>query len=99
MFQPENYDILILSDRNRSGELALMDQVVLPRLELLIVGHHGSAGATSLELLWQTMPRAAVISVGRNTFGHPSEQVIDRLEAVGCCVYRTDRDGTIEFGR
>ena len=99
LFQPENYDILILSDRNRAGELALMDQVALPRLELLVVGHHGSAGATSLELLWETMPQAAAISVGQNTFGHPSEQVIERLEAVDCRVYRTDRDGTIEFGR
>jgi len=99
LFQPDNCDILILGDRGRSGELALMEQTNLPELELLVVGHHGSAGATSLELLLETRPRAAVISVGDNSYGHPAPEVLERLDDFGCTVYRTDMCGTIEFGR
>lgn len=99
LFQPNNCDILILGDRSRSGELALLDQADLPKLEVLIVGHHGSAGATSLELLMETTPSTAVISVGDNSFGHPSEDLLERLETFGCRVYRTDQHGTVEFRR
>jgi len=45
-------------------------------------------------------PQLAVISVGEdNPFGHPSEEVVDRLEQqLGQeNIYRTDEDGTIEF--
>ena len=98
LFQPDNYDILILGDRSRSGELALMRQTELPRLELLIVGHHGSANATSYELLMQTEPQIAVISVGYNSFGHPDPRMLARLEEFNCRVYRTDQNGNLEFG-
>lgn len=98
LFQPENYDILITGDRSRSGERILMEQYSLPKLELLIAGHHGSAGSTSMELLKQTMPETVVISVGENnSFGHPAQELLQRLELFGCRVLRTDQDGTIEI--
>ena len=46
-------------------------------------------------LLEQTRPETAVISVGRNTFGHPTQDVLDRLSAIGAEIYRTDGNGTI----
>ena len=98
LFQPENCDILITGDREISGEKELMTQVQLPELEILVVGHHGSKNAAGLELLKQTSPAVAVISVGqRNTYGHPSQDVLDRLALFECIIYRTDRDGTIIF--
>lgn len=96
LFQPENCDILITGDRSASGERALLKQVSLPDLEVLVVGHHGAKGSACLELLTQTMPEAAVISVGRdNTYGHPSSDVLERLALFGCDVLRTDLQGTI----
>jgi competence protein ComEC len=76
----------------------------LPRVDLLKVAHHGSATATSQLLLDALRPSVAVISVGaHNDYGHPAPSTLDRLEAVGARVYRTDRDGTVtielEVGR
>jgi len=100
LFHAENYDILITGDRSKKGERALLEQVQLPVLELLVAGHHGSNEATSLELLMATCPKAAAISVGANNlYGHPREEVLERLSRFDCEVYRTDLQGTIIFRR
>ena len=98
LFQPENCDILITADRSGRGERALLAQTMLPDIEILVVGHHGAKSATSMELLAATRPEIAVISVGKNNnYGHPSQEVLDRLALFGCRVYRTDIQGTIIF--
>jgi competence protein ComEC len=69
-----------------------------PRADLLRVGHHGSANATTSELLAAVRPRFAVISDGfRNSFGMPRREVLDRLARSGTRVYRTDLEGAITF--
>ncbi len=98
LFQSGNYDILITGDRAFSGEEHLMERVTLPKLEVLIVGHHGSGSSTSLELLRATRPDEAVISVGENNkFGHPTRETLMRLEMFGCRIWRTDISGNIRF--
>jgi competence protein ComEC len=65
---------------------------------LLKVGHHGSANATTPELLASAKPEFAVISVGLgNSFGLPRAETLDRLTAAGIRVYRTDLDGAVSF--
>lgn len=96
--QVDNCDILITGDRLHSGERALLEDHELPDLEILVLGHHGSKNATSLELLKATMPDAAVISVGQdNRYGHPSPETLNRLLLFGCYIYRTDQMGTVIF--
>ena len=96
LFQPDNCDILITGDRDISGERSLLQQISLPDLEILLVGHHGAATSTGLELLHATRPDIAVISAGENnSYGHPAQQVLDRLTLYQCQIYRTDLDGTI----
>ena len=98
LFQRQNCDILITGDRTTTGEKALMNQVQLPELELLVVGHHGSKTSTGFELLQTTRPKAAVISVGRDNYhSHPSKEVLQKLKLFGSNVWRTDRDGTLIF--
>ncbi len=63
--------------------------------DLLKVGHHGSAGGTTDAWLGAVKPRAAVISVGSNGYGHPAPATLGRLESRGVAVYRTDRGGTV----
>ena len=66
------------------------------RIRVLKVAHHGSRTSTSRELLEAWRPQLALISAGRgNTFGHPAPEVVQRLEAIGARVLRTDRDGQI----
>ena len=77
-----------------------MEKHPLPELELLIAGHHGSRHSTCEELLAATTPECVFISVGAdNAYGHPHQEVLDRLEAYDCRVYRTDQNGTIIFRR
>ena len=61
------------------------------------VGHHGSGGSTADDYARYLSPEAAVISVGENHYGHPSEETVARLEDAGADIYRTDRDGTVRI--
>ena len=100
LFQTENCDILITGDRSHVGEWELLNHTTLPQLELLIVGHHGSKYSTSEELLAATTPETAIISVSAyNSYGHPAQELLERLEAYGCEIRRTDREGTVIFRR
>ncbi|MDP3940211.1 MAG: ComEC/Rec2 family competence protein [Deltaproteobacteria bacterium] len=65
------------------------------RVHVLKVAHHGSWNGTSRDWVDATRPQAAVISVGRNSYGHPSPQVVAQWQAAGARVYRTDLDGSI----
>ena len=94
--QVENCDILITGDTNAQGERRLLQNHTLPDLEVLVVGHHGSKTATTLELLHATAPDAAIISVSAyNNYGHPAQETLDRLTLCGCYIFRTDHMGTI----
>jgi competence protein ComEC len=64
-------------------------------VDLLKVGHHGSRGSTGDGWLGALRPRAAVISVGRNDYGHPAPETLGRLARHGVDVRRTDLDGTV----
>ena len=99
LFQSGNCDILITGDRNGFGERLLLKEVMLPQLEILIAGHHGSADSTCEELLAATNPAIVAISVGENSYGHPAKEVLDRLQQYGCVVYRTDLQGNLIFRR
>lgn len=89
------FDALMTGDMNAAVEKRLLKYGDLPDIELLVAGHHGSAASTSEELLLAVKPEYAVISVGRNSYGHPAEQTLERLAAAGCKIYRTDFMGTI----
>ncbi|HVG38122.1 MAG TPA: ComEC/Rec2 family competence protein [Pyrinomonadaceae bacterium] len=64
--------------------------------DVLKVGHHGSKYASSDNFLRAGRFRDAIISDGAdNRYGHPSQEVLDRLRALGIKVYRTDLQGEI----
>lgn len=98
LFQPAGYDILITGDRGFSGERELMEDMDLPKLELLVAGHHGSRFSSGWEFLKKTHPQAVAISAGEgNNYGHPSDETLERFKIMKSEVYRTDLDGTIRF--
>ncbi len=64
--------------------------------DALKVGHHGSDSSTTPEFLAAAHPRFAVVSVGKhNLYGHPRQDILQRLEAGGATVYRTDERGAV----
>ncbi len=65
--------------------------------DVLKVAHHGSFESTCQEMIDAVSPEFAYIPVGRNTYGHPSQEVIERLTASGCSVYRADVHKDLTF--
>ena len=70
--------VLFTGDLSAEGEPAL-----IPDADVLKVAHHGSAKATSTRFLEAVTPDIAVISVGENNFGHPSQNTLDKLDGIG----------------
>ncbi len=91
--------ILYTGDIGADVERSLIpDLLDRPRVDILKVSHHGSR-FSSADVFLETVGRGwgtAVISCGRNNmYGHPSPETLQRLEAAGFRVYRTDRDGAV----
>ena len=91
----EDFDVLITGDMKDSTERKLVEQYPLPDVEVLLVGHHGSKYSSHEDFLAAVKPEIAIISVGDNSYGHPTAEAIGRLEAVGAVVRRTDEEGDI----
>jgi competence protein ComEC len=106
---PNRHSVVLKLEMGRftallTGDIdAYAEQEILARGEasyvtVLKVAHHGAASGTSAAWLEATRPQIAVVSVGAdNLHDHPNAQVLERLAAAGCRVYRTDKDGTIEI--
>jgi competence protein ComEC len=91
------FDAVLTGDAGMPAESALVGQV-LPS-EVLKIGHHGSAGASSAPWLAAVHPTVAVISVGeKNSYGHPAPATLQRIAAAGAAVRRTDQGGTVTIG-
>ena len=66
--------------------------------DVIKIAHHGSKTSSSKEFLEAVKPKIALIGVGENnTFGHPNNGVLERLENINCKIYRTDKMGEIEI--
>ncbi|MDK2882021.1 MAG: competence protein ComEC [Bacillota bacterium] len=86
---------LFMGDAGEAAEKDLVEHGGL-RADVLKVGHHGSASASSSAFLNVVKPRLAVISVGKdNDYGHPSPETLRRLRMVGATILRTDEAGNI----
>ena len=92
------YKVLITGDLDKEGERALIKHYAgtdTLKADILKIGHHGSRTSTSPEFLSAVSPDAAVIQVGRNNYGHPSEETFKFLYAFGCVMFRNDTDGAV----
>ena len=95
----EGRSILLTGDMEREAERILLARNgITLKSDVLKVAHHGSGSSTTPAILESVGPRLAVISCGRsNRFGHPQDDVVNRLLARGVRVYRTDLNGTIRL--
>ena len=92
-----NVSFLMMGDAEASTEQQLLHSGLYLHSDVLLVGHHGNRNADSIPFLTAVSPSIAVISVGENTFGQPSNSVISRLSESDIDVYRTDEDGTVSI--
>jgi len=86
---------LFTADIQKETEDILMADGVDLSADILKVAHHGSGYSTQEDFLQLVKPKAAVISVGKNNFGHPSPLVLKRLKGDGVTLFRTDMDGAV----
>jgi competence protein ComEC len=90
-------EVLLTGDVESEGEMLMLRSGLPLSAQILKVAHHGSASSTSQGLLVQAAPILAMISVGEgNPWGHPSQEVIERLRLRGVRVLRTDREGAVQ---
>lgn len=92
---------IFMGDADTTAERELLKLSPTLTADLLQVGHHGSNGSSSLKFLAQVSPRFAVVSVGaRNSYGHPTKEVLQKLFYVtgdSARIHRTDLEGTLKF--
>ncbi len=88
--------VLFMGDAEQKLEERLAKQNILPKIDILKAGHHGSKTSSSNYFLNTIKPQVAVLSVGKNKYGHPNDGVMERLNAFRIRIFRTDEDGTIE---
>ncbi len=69
----------------------------LSRLDVLHVPHHGSHTGLTTAILQKLKPSYAVISVGKNSYGHPTSFILNLLKEQSVPILRTDRGGDVEF--
>lgn len=87
---------LFTGDLSKEGEVRIVNDYNLSKIDVLKAGHHGSKTSSGEILLNRVQPELAVICVGRNNFGHPSPEVIKRFQDKAINYLRTDRQGMIK---
>ena len=91
-----NNSFIITGDAEIKNEKEMCQTGIDLACDVLVPGHHGSATATSWDFLEATLPAYAVISCGTdNSYGHPHEETMEKLESANVEVFRTDIQGTI----
>lgn len=91
-----NFKALFTGDISPESIQKLLLLTKLDNIDYIKVPHHGSRNGLIEQLLKATKPEIGVISVGKNSFGHPHEEVLDLLKQYNVRVFRTDQKGSIE---
>ena len=86
--------VLMTGDIDEKGEKTLIPNTDI-KADILKIAHHGSRYSSCEKFIAAAAPEIAVIQVGKNTYGHPSEEVIKRLEEHKITVLRNDEQGAV----
>lgn len=90
--------LLLTGDATQFSEKEMLESGLPLQSDVLLAGHHGSAGSTSEAFLEAVSPDYVVISCGQgNSYGHPAGRVMELLETEAVPIYRTDLQGTVGF--
>lgn len=87
---------LFCGDAEAEQLQAIIDETSIAPVDIFKVGHHGSRAGLTDEVAQALRPRIALVSAGaHNRYGHPTQETLDRLDAVGASILRTDQQGTV----
>lgn len=90
-------EVLLTGDIETKAERQIIMSGADLNADILKIAHHGSKTSTTEEFMYEVSPQVAVIQVGaKNRYGHPTPEVLNRLENSGIKYYRTDLDGTVK---
>lgn len=92
----QNKNFIFTGDISSKVEAAILEKF-RERIDVIKVAHHGSRFSSSDVFLRVIEPTIAVFEVGKNSYGHPTKEVIDRFRKVGAEIFRTDIKGTIKL--
>ena len=97
--QAEGYqNFLLMGDAGWEAEYRILQRYPNLKVDVLVLGHHGSQHSSSFAFLKQLQPRLAIISAGfGNRYGHPSPATLARLQALNIPFMSTIQHGSIEF--
>jgi len=87
---------LFTGDIGEKNEKYLADNFDI-KADILKVGHHGSKYSSSDYFLKAVSPKISAIEVGKNSYGHPTKEVLDRLALVGSRIFRTDQNSIVKL--
>jgi competence protein ComEC len=90
-----SFDVLFTGDADTRVEDRYADTLIGRDIEILKVPHHGSRTGITEEFLDGVDPELAVISVGKNSYGHPAMEILELLEKKKTKMLRTDEEGDI----
>lgn len=89
---------LIMGDAGWETEYQILQKYPDLKVDVLVLGHHGSKHSSSYDFLKHYQPKIAIASVGyTNRYGHPSLETLSRLDALHIPLYTTIQSGTITF--
>ena len=91
-------DFLFTGDAEQEAEASMLAEGIVPDVEVLKVGHHGSRKSSSIQFLQVAKPECAIYMAGQgNNNGHPHQETITNLCEVGAEIYGTDFHQTIRI--
>ena len=95
--QLESSSFLFMGDLGTAGELQLIKANPDLKSDVIKLGHHGSKTSSSLAFLNHVQARIALISAGKNTYGHPSWEVMVRLKRLAIRSVVSQNAGTVQI--
>jgi competence protein ComEC len=98
----KNFSCLFTGDIEEIAEKSILkkyeNNLKILKSDIIKVAHHGSKTSSTEEFLETVSPKIALVGVGKNNkFGHPNDDVIERLKSLNCKVYRTDECGEVKI--
>ncbi len=91
------FDVIFTGDGGRNIQSEIKFDGLPPDIEVLKFPHHGSKTGVLPDFLEAIKPKLAVISVGKNSYGHPSDEALKLLLEHNVRIKRTDQDGNVEI--